>query len=301
MGTQIIIALCEGPHDVAFLNKIIKTKGFISNDKSKLDGYPRPMSDILISEASKTDVEGLNIQEVRQSLLPAYTLVKEDVNILLYVMGGDGKSEKRKDFSKKILSTIIQPGEIKQGRETHNVTFGIVYFFDSDDRGIENRVKAIKSELNQVIGSIPDSEFTTNGSFGLYKSIKLGCYIFSGDDNNTGKLEDILLPIMNENNTEIFEGANKFLTDFHSEERLFPLKLKLTEEEIAEERSQKAKDKFKYDRTKSVIGTVGQLQQSGGANTVCIGFTDYLTLNKIQVSEKCQDILKFLDDFIKHN
>lgn len=301
MDTQIIIALCEGPHDVAFLNKIIKTKGFKSNDKSKLDKYPRPISDILISEASKTDVEGFNIQEVRQSLLPAYTLIKEDVHILLYVMGGDGKIEKRKDFSKKILSTIVQPGEIKQGRETHNVTFGIVYFFDSDDKGIENRVNTIKSELNQVIGSIPDNAFTNNGSFGLYEGIKLGCYIFSGDNNNTGKLEDILLPIMNESNTEIFDAANKFLTDFHSEERLFPLKLKVTEEEIAEERSQKTKDKYKYDKTKSVIGTVGQLQQSGGANTVCIGFTDYLTLDKINESKKCQDILKFIDDFIRHN
>ncbi|OBS12878.1 hypothetical protein ATE49_03420 [Elizabethkingia miricola] len=88
MSTQIIIALCEGPHDVAFLNKIIKTKGFTSNDKSKLDEYPKPLNGILINEASKTDVEGLNIQEVRQSLLPAYTLIKENVHILLYVMGG---------------------------------------------------------------------------------------------------------------------------------------------------------------------------------------------------------------------
>lgn len=152
-----------------------------------------------------------------------------------------------------------------------------------------------------MIGSIPDNEFTSNGSFGLYEGIKLGCYIFAGDNNNTGKLEDILLPIMNENNTEIFEGANKFLTDFHSDERLFPLKLNFTEEGVVEERSQKAKDKYKYDRNKSLIGTIGQLQQSGGANTVCIGFTDYLTLNKIQMSEKCQAILKFLDDFIKHN
>lgn len=301
MATQIIIALCEGPHDVAFLNKIIKTTGFVSNDKSKLEDYPRPMSDILISEATKADVEGLNIQEVRQSLLPAYTLVKEDVHILLYVMGGDGKSEKRKDFAKKILSTIIQPGEIKGGRKTHNVTFGIVYFFDSDDRGIENRVNAIKSELNQVIGLIPDNELVNNGSFGLYGGIKLGSYIFSGDNNNTGKLEDILIPIMHENNTEIFEGASKFLNDFHDEERLFPLKLNLSQEQIGEERSQRAKDRYKYDRTKSLIGTVGQLQQSGGANTVCIGFTDYLTLNKIQRNQKCQDILQFLDGFINHN
>jgi hypothetical protein len=35
MDIQIIIALCEGPHDVAFLNKIFKTQGFVSNEKSK--------------------------------------------------------------------------------------------------------------------------------------------------------------------------------------------------------------------------------------------------------------------------
>ncbi|MDV2446188.1 hypothetical protein CMU93_01580 [Elizabethkingia anophelis] len=298
MSTQIIIALCEGPHDVAFLNKIIKTKGFTSNDKSKLDEYPKPLNGILINEASKTDVEGLNIQEVRQSLLPAYTLIKENVHILLYVMGGDGKVAKRKDFLEKIKATIVLPGEIKQGRETHDVTFGIIYFFDADDNGINNRINAIKAELKQVVNSIPNTDFSTNSSFGKYEGMKLGCYIFSGYDNNTGKLEDILLPVMTEDNAEIFENANKFLDDNHDESRLFPLKLRSDATGVTETRSNRAKDKYAYDRTKSVIGTVGQLQQSGGANTVCIGFTDYLTLNKIERNPKCQEILNFLNDFI---
>lgn len=36
MATQIIIALCEGPHDVSFINRILKTAAFISNEQKKI-------------------------------------------------------------------------------------------------------------------------------------------------------------------------------------------------------------------------------------------------------------------------
>ena len=283
MDIQIIIALCEGPHDVAFLNKIFKTQGFVSNENSKLGDYPKPISDLLIKEAVKSNVEGLNIQEVRRNLLPANTLVKDGVHILFYVMGGDGKAERRKEFLKKILSIIIQPGEIRQGRVSHDIVLGMIYFFDADTQGVMKRLASVKREIGEIITTITEDDFVYNGHFGFYEGIKLGAYIFSDQDNNIGKLEeDILLPIMKVDNDDIFKWADKFLDYFHDENRLFPLKLQITNETIAENRSRSNKDRYKYDRSKSIIGAIGQLQQSGGSNTVCIGFTDYLTLDKIQ-------------------
>ena len=84
MATQIIIALCEGPHDVSFINRILKTAGFISNEQKKLNQFPTPMDKLMASEFIKTDVEQLNLQELRKGVLPTHTLQKEDNWVFLY-------------------------------------------------------------------------------------------------------------------------------------------------------------------------------------------------------------------------
>lgn len=301
MNTQIIIALCEGPHDVAFLNKIFKTVGFKSYEKCKLEDYPFPMNSLLINEATKTNVEGLNIHTVRQSLLPSNALIKDDIHLFLYSIGSDSKVDLRKQFVRSLKSLIVKDGEIKKGRIDKDVSIGVIYFFDSDNHGILFRLDKIKEEIRDVVDNIPDDRFDKNGSFTICENLKLGCFVFTGGDNVNGKLEDILLPIMEKNNENIFNDANAFLDKYHMDERLFPIKLIEVNGKIEEKRSSRNGDKFKYDRGKSLIGAVGQLQQSGGANTVCIGFTDYLNLEKIKINEKCQEILKFLSDFINYN
>jgi len=45
---------------------------------------------------------------------------------------------------------------------------------------------------------------------------------------------------------------------------------------------------------------MGQLQKSGKSNTTCIRDTDYLTLEKIQGSPKCQEIITFLNKVIRN-
>ena len=85
MSTQIISVLCEGPHDVAFITKILKVNGFKSNDLAKLAEFPSPMNDLFKTEATKTNIEELNFAELRQTLLPSATLKKG--NIYLFQIG----------------------------------------------------------------------------------------------------------------------------------------------------------------------------------------------------------------------
>ena len=68
MAKQIITILCEGPHDVAFICRILKTTGFKSNESTKIGDYPTPFDQLLVNEASKTDIEQLNLSELRRNL-----------------------------------------------------------------------------------------------------------------------------------------------------------------------------------------------------------------------------------------
>jgi hypothetical protein len=301
MATQIIITLCEGPHDVAFINRILKSIGFVSNESKKLNEFPQPIDKIMSQEVINTQVEELNLQEIRKNFLPSNTLQKNDTYIFLFSMHGDGKKIPRQRILRNLKLSLREEGEIKNDRPASDTQLSVIYFFDSDNKGVNVRLNEVSNEIREVLTSISSNIFTSNGSYSTVEGIKLGCYIFTGNDNDKGKLEDILIPIMQANNESIFYAANSFLNQNIDDTRLFPLKLKNEDGITTEYRSNKEKDKFDFDEKKSLLGVVGQLQKSGKANTVCISDTDFLSLDKILNDQKCQDIIRFMSNFINNN
>lgn len=297
MAIQIIIALCEGPHDVAFLTRIFKCIGYISIENKKLNEFPNPMDKLMSQEVTHTRVEELNFQEIRNNILPSNTIQKDDNYVFLFSMHGDGKKEPRKKILRNLRLNVREEGEIKNDRPDANTQLSVIYFFDSDNKGITRRLLEISNEIKEVLPSIPSTAFNTNGALSTIEGIKIGCYVFTGTDNNTGTLEDILIPIMYEHNEKIFENAGKYLKDNYDDSRLFPLKLTNEDGVTTEIRSTKRNEKFDFNEKKSLLGVVGQLQKSGKANTICISDTDYLNLHKIQVSPKCKEIIEFINKF----
>ncbi len=299
MATQIILALCEGPHDVAFICKILKSNGFVSNENTKIPKYPQPMGNIMAQELSKTDIEELNIVTARQNLLPMSTLQKADNYVFLYSMGGDGKKGPRKHILNSLKLSVPEPGEITTDRLPEDTKLSLVYFFDADTKGVAARLTEVIAEIKIVITTIPNTAFPNNGNYGTYEGIKLGSYIFTGADNNTGKLEDILVPLMQLDNDDVFNNANAYLQTHFIEVRTLPLKLSIVSNAVVENRSTKNGDKD-FDTKKSIIGIAGQLQRSGKPNTAYISDTDYLTLAKINNNQKCQDIITFFNNFMNN-
>lgn len=270
MKKNIIISiLCEGPHDVAFVSKILKTNGFSTNENLKLKEYPQPISDLIINETKKTNVKELNIQEVRSSLIPSSTLQRDSTYLFIYSMGGDNKKEARVNYLQNLITLVPAEGEINPYPDFN---LGLVYFFDSDDKGIEARVQSINSEINSITGVSP---FTGHEQIEVVDKLKIGCFIFTQLDNEFGKLEDILLPLMKRENEVIFDNAEKYIDDHLVQERC----------------------RGKFDRGKSTIGISGQLQKSGASNVVCISASDYITTKKINDDPTCLRIISFIEGF----
>jgi hypothetical protein len=295
MATQIITVLCEGPHDVAFIYKILRTAGFKNIEGTKLGKYPPPINSFLCQEVTNTNVEELNLQQVRGGMLPVSTLQREQNFIFLYSLGGDGKITERQYMLNQLLSFIPREGEISVLPPDTNLS--LLYFFDSDDKGIERRIAELNTELKQVLGDTIPVVFEKQASIKVINQLKLGNFIFTGSNNDKGKLEDTLFPLMKGNNEEIFERAEEYLNTNYDNNRVLPLKLSIRDGKLIEERSTKNKDKD-FDWKKSIIGLSGQLQRSGKPNTVYIRDSDYLTLEKIADSSKCQEIIAFFEMFI---
>lgn len=268
MGTQIISILCEGPHDVEFISRILKHNGYESNDSMKIRDFPSPIDQLLINETTKADVEGLNLQEVRQVLIPNTTLINGENYYFLYSMGGDSKKFIRKQLLNDFYTLIPKENEISS--LPAGTSLGILYFLDADDKGVAQRILEINEEINEILEVRP---FTDHKEIYDHLGLKLGSFIFTGSDNENGKLEDILMPLMSKNNELLFDAANHYLSEHFDNARKVQ----------------------KYDNDKSLIGVVGQLQISGSSNTVCIKKSNFLTEEKIKVDPKCVEIFEYID------
>ena len=85
---KILFALCEGPHDVAFLYRILQVNGLQKYSKP-IGEFPAPLNKYFASEAAGENLEQLKLEEVRNRRLPSEVLAhKDDALVLLYAIGG---------------------------------------------------------------------------------------------------------------------------------------------------------------------------------------------------------------------
>lgn len=271
MKIKIVTILCEGPHDAAFLRKILRANGFNSYDGKKIKEYPTPMDAFVKRNLEKSNIEDLNIQEAKKAFIPNNVLQKENTYLFSYILGGATKMNTMTDFLIDMFKLTKKDEKSTEYDVAENTDFAVLCFFDADN-DMKIIDKNIKDSLkNKDIDCVIEEE--VHKCIKYHKGLKIGFYIFTEDDHNTGKLEDIILPLMRKDNENIFSAAEKYIDNF----------------------SKKA-DK---DKGKQIIGVTGQLEKPGCENTVHIRQTSYITDEKIKANSKCQEILNYIEDFIK--
>lgn len=296
---RIVFVLCEGPHDVAFLSRLLSSDGYLYY-KNKVSEFPFPLGDWMVTSAKKLSIQDLNVDKVYKDLscvLPNGAMVNDERGhlILLYSMNGDSRKEERMSIINKLREWTSVPENEKEfsileesGEENDEKNdYGLFILFDADDRGIDARLEEIKNEIRGIFPIV--NSIDRNGCVVAENKFKIGAYVFADHKTGTGTLEDILLPLMKDGDEAMFDDAEAFLINHKNEERLKPLVFKKNESgKIIEKR----KRKNTYHRIKSILGVVGQLQNSGTSNTVCIEKADYITLNKIKSDPICQEIIR---------
>lgn len=292
---KILFTLCEGPHDVAFLYRILRINGLQKYWKS-IGEFPAPLNEYFVKEATGENLERLKLEIVRNRHLPSEALIyRDDALVLLYAIGGDSKAALRQRLLQDIARMYgRRPPEEKKIGTGATAECSVFYFFDADNKEIEGRFQEICSELSKVLGP----EVSLSKESPKYRSsngITYTAHIFTETGKQTGKLEDILLPLMRQNNEDIFQHAERYM-ELHDSTRLPRLKVREVNGQLTEVRDNK--DKGKYDRDKSVIGVAAQLQNSGSTNAVCIKHSDYLNRDKIISNPSCLEIWQAFESLI---
>jgi hypothetical protein len=291
MVNNFVFILTEGDHDAAFIYRILKTDGFSTYSK-KIGDFPPPLNVFLQADIKNITIPEVKIEVAKVRFLPNEVLYKGDNLLLIYTLGGDSVKQLRVSLVKTLNAFNIQdPDSLQAAPE---IDISVLYFYDADDKGVAHRLENIKEELKEVFsmehlpGSILNNEVLE------IEDMRFGAHIFTEPGTDKGMLEDVLLPLIEQDNEDILDAARFFLS-IHPSTKLFSEKLTYD----ATSGVLKKVNGQKYSNKKSLVGTVGQLQKSGKSNTVCIRDADYLNDDKIKGSAACTTILQFISKVIK--
>lgn len=304
--TKITIALCEGPHDTAFLYRILKTKCF-QTFKSTLDDLPNIVGDFIISKNKSTIYEQLKIDSLKNDFVPYRIMHKNENLILLYSLGGDkdhrdDAENKRliilKHFFENIKENVTDPenyGNSFVSESSPNTPFeySFLFFYDADlDKNKKLEI------VNNYLEKMNINETLKHNETKVKQGYSIGTYIFSNADD-TGALENILFDLMKKDNEVIFNKAEEYYSTYLNKDNEMNEKCRtrrfVTECNGSGEAVDKWKDSKQEDAKKSIICIAGQLQKKGKANTVIIEDSDYLNLHKIKTSTQLQEIISIFE------
>lgn len=282
--TKVVILLCEGKTDVAFLSRLLITSDNYKNYKKTVESMPFPFG---LNTKSKTDgyfskklkeYEYDSAQLHEKPLLPtildrnrgnSYTL------ILLYSMGGMGKISNYKEIIRD-FSTLTKG--IQLNSNSIHASLGFIY--DYDNSSLLDRVEYIKNQFQDQINelqNLSDTIHITDSKF--FK--KIGYYILP-KSLSKGNLEDIIIPIIESRHNLLVEKAKAFLI-----ERGFK-RMKISDN------TQEDENKTKSDLNKSIIGVLGQIEHSGFGNAEIIQRSSLLNHDEMKKSNECKGILAFI-------
>ena len=262
------IVMVEGPHDGAFISKILQVFGY-DVCKIPIGNYkPEYIAQYLKGQYKNVSVEEFNLQSVRQEVLfPSYSLILESEMILIFQMGGDSRADRRNMLVKNICDFLHSPMTADIVAKSGKITF--IYEFDADDEGVDARLKAVNDEIKLIDVAFPG--LPENASYVTSDGVRWGAYIFAEQDKK-GRLENLLLPMMEEDNEELADHVKSFIDRRETYKNIKPTKYPL----------------------KARVGVLGQLEKAGCANPAIIEQSSYLTKEKIMTSTYCKALFNFL-------
>ncbi len=276
---KYIIVLCEGEHDIAFLTRILSIDGYTPYRK-KVSEFDIPLNKLYIQNLANKKIENFEFKFQRPRQKVPYTvLVKDSTLVIFHNFDGDGNILKGGANSIIKMYSDLNNENRRKINKYDKLNYRFLYFLDSDDIGVQERLNSLRESL----------ELDTLNHYELiYKeNYEIGCYIFHDELHHEthGKLEDILLNLMKQNNEKIFEKSQLFIN-----ENL--LNTDRQKRYICNNLEEKFDGRVEFKEQKSIISIAGQLQFSGSSNAVIIANSDYIKKCDIESNIQCINILK---------
>jgi hypothetical protein len=289
---KAILVFCEGSHDIAFVQKVLTLCLGFKKRRWKFSEYPSPFN-LLFKMSVQDHASGdLRLEIAHDFFLPNSVLQKAEHLVLLFNCGGSSKKDKVKSLLKQFLDLLESMNEGILNSEvffydTQSVVKEVKYLFlyDADCSGTTALFKKIKKDF-EVIDKETQWSFNDlnveDNPFGAIADDK-AAYVW-GENEKTGTLEDILLPMFEHDQKVIFDKASQFVdTSFKWEIEAPKLKEKIAE--IA-------------NRKKAIITCIGQGKKPGFSVNVIIDQAKLIKDDTFLQNSSVKSFADFINKFM---
>ena len=279
--TEAHLLFCEGPHDVAFLNQVLKKQLGFNQKELQISELPYPIGNVLKQGFLNRAAEDLRLDLAKKFFLPDQVLARKDVLVLLFNYGGSNRDKSLPPFLAAVFELLNAPAF----SEGDSVPLSYVVFADADAAGTAAALADISKDLAQIAGQ---SWLTANWQawdklqMAAEQQTAQGCvgaYIWRQQDADQGTLEDIVLECMGEQPR--FAETLEFVDT----------RFKWTPAAQAKPEEKRA---LAAKRLKAAFCIEGQRKKPGGSLGVVLDQADLLTPERLSASVSVQHCVRFL-------
>lgn len=283
-----LLIFCEGAHDVAFVQQVLKLCLGFKKVKWKFSEYPTPFNSLFKTSVQNHAAQDLSLDMANKFFLPDYVFQQEEHLILVFNTGGSSQTEKVKFLLKEFLPLLANSTTFSYDSADVVTQAKYLFLYDADCIGTTASFNKIKQDFSSIDDepswNFNDLTSLKENPFGAISNDK-AAYIWGGNIKN-GTLEDILLPMLENDKKDLVEKSSNFV------DGTFTWKMKdpKPEHQIAEIAKRK----------KAIITCAGQREKSGCSMNVIIGqaelITDKTFVNNSNVKAFSEFVKKFIYD-----
>lgn len=282
------LMFCEGPHDAAFVNHLLKRELGFKQRKLKLSELPYPLANILKTSFQNRASEDLRLDLAKKFFLPEYVLARESVLVLVFSYGGSNRKDNMQPFLDAMFTLLAVTSFASIEQSAERPAYAYTIFADADARGESNTRQLIGNEFSKV----GDADWLSNAWVQI-KATKAASqitdfgptasYIWRKNQEDGGTLEDLLL--------ECLDGdvnLQKTLAYLDSRFDWLPPAGAKPDQVCSHAAA----------RLKAAFCVEGQRRKPGGSLAVILGQTELLGPVELKRSTTVQDCVAFLKQWL---
>lgn len=277
---RVSLMFCEGAHDTAFLNRLLKTGLEFEKAELKLSDLPYPISNVLQQSFKKKSADDLRLDMAKKFFLPDYLLIRDTTLVMVFNYGGSNRHASMSPFLENMFTLLEEPAFSGVGQPVFNYSV----FADADHIGLIRTRDKVSTDLAKIGESVwlngswikheNTIAFTQNSVFG-----PVATYIWKKWTEDNGTLEDIVMECL------LGEAGLQQTLEFLDARFSWSPGANATLTEIYSSASKRLKAAFCVE---------GQRKKPGGSLGVVLDQADLLTYEKMERSKAVQDCLTFL-------
>ncbi|HHF2880472.1 DUF3226 domain-containing protein [Vibrio alginolyticus] len=278
---KLTFLYCEGPHDMAFLAKLIKDLDLTNNEVNTVSDLHETIKNIVLGAIEKIDSESIRIDKPLRVFFPNKVFaLKNDHYVCIFSMGGKDNLEAalQNIVTNKLLLKYPKVSKVDLLRHAFVLDADYKHLEDGKPNpqgGIINTLSNLSREIQGYVNEF--EEFTNHANWHDTSFGQIGNFIFYDSTEEEGTLEDLLEQFVKDSAEPMLEPSNHFCSSV----KTFDI-----------DRKAKAKDKTKQQ--KIVFTSMTQVFHPGCSLAVGLQNDKVIDSEKI----KTHKISKEFEDFL---